>query len=142
MTKENYTLIEYAEEALRKWGQCNFSVARARTNLADRLRYPRPRLPIALLANVRDSLGRRDDPDALIYAAEGEQMLVAGDDQIRPAGERAGEHMIIVGIIVYYAGHLLGRCEIGQAPQIPDNALRCQASPRQARRAARSWRAA
>jgi hypothetical protein len=29
---------------------------------------------------------------------ETEQMLIAGDDQIGLSGDRAGEHMIVVGI--------------------------------------------
>ncbi len=40
-------------------------------------------------------------------------MLVAGDDQIRPAGDGAGEHMIGAGIILDDARYLLGRGKVG-----------------------------
>ena len=61
-------------------------------------------------------------------------MLVAGDDQIRPTGDCTSEHVIVISIILNDAAHLLGSGQIDQPSQIPDYALRRQASARQSRR--------
>ena len=61
-------------------------------------------------------------------------MFVAGDNQIGPSGQGAGEHVVVVGIVLDHARHFLGRGHVGQAPLLRDDALRRQAGLRQARR--------
>ena len=52
---------------------------------------------LRLRFDAAQGLGGREDGDVLVDF-ESEQMLIAGDDQIGLSGDRAGEHMIVVGI--------------------------------------------
>lgn len=53
-------------------------------------------------------------------------MPVAGDDQIGLGGKRAGEHMIVVGIVGDDARHLDRHHHHRQAPNLADDAQRRQ----------------
>ena len=67
--------------------------------------------------DAAQGLGGREDGDVLVEF-EGEQMLIAGDDQIGLSGDRAGEYMIVVGIARDGLRELASGNELRQAPVV------------------------
>ncbi len=64
------------------------------------------------------------DRNALIVATEADQMPIARNNHIHLPGQRTGEHMIIVGIVLNHARHCQWRNHVGQTPQFRNDALR------------------
>ena len=81
----------------------------------------------SLPADELHRLGGRSDADALVGSAKIEQMPVAGDDQVGLSGQRAGEYVIVVGIVGDDTRHAGWYRNGGQAPDLADDSHWCQA---------------
>ena len=45
--------------------------------------------------------------------AEGEQVPIAGDDQLRLGGDSGGDDLVVVHIVRHHGGHGVGRDQLG-----------------------------
>lgn len=84
---------------------------------------------LRLRVDPAQGLGGREDGDVLVDF-EAEQMLIAGDDQIGPSGDRAGEHVVIVGIARDSLRELASGNELRQASVVEHDLRRREAGGR------------